>query len=89
MDYIYRQQDTQVIIEEQRKQLSDSLINELIQLRKELHMTQQDVADRTGMKRANIARIEGKKYIPTLDVLMRYADSLGMQLDITVKRRDK
>ena len=51
--------------------------------RKKLKLTQQDIADATGIKRANIARLELKKNEASLDSLVRYARS--MKLDLSVQ----
>ena len=43
---------------------------------------QQDIADATGIKRANIARLELKKNEASLDSLVRYAKSMELDLSI-------
>ena len=45
-------------------------------------LTQQDIADATGIKRANIARLELKKNEASLDSLVRYAKSMGLDLAV-------
>lgn len=52
------------------------------QARKEKGLTQQEVADVSGVKRPNIARLEGGKHSPTVDMLARVADSMGMRLEL-------
>ena len=84
MDYTYREGDAEIVVETRGKQVCNKVVDELVALRKEKHMTQQDIADATGMKRANIARVEGKKFTPTIDVLMRYAECLGAAVDMKV-----
>lgn len=61
------------------------IVEELIRLRKEHNMSQQDIADMTGMKRPNIARIESCKYTPTVDVLVRYAKCFDKKIEISLK----
>ena len=46
------------------------------QARKEMGLTQQEVADVSGVKRPNIARLESGKHSPTVDMLNRIADSM-------------
>lgn len=75
------------LVEVQSKNVSDRLVTELVYLRKSKKLTQQDIADRTGMQRANVARIEGKRYTPTIEVLLKYASSLGMELDFILKEK--
>ena len=67
--------------------ITDEVVDMLVDLRKQKHMTQQDIADVTGMQRANIARIECKRYTPTIDVLMRYAKCLGMEIAVSLKEK--
>lgn len=71
------------------KQINDELVDRLIAYRKELRMTQQDVSDATGIQRANIARLEGKKNIASLESLQKYASSIGMELKIELVGREK
>lgn len=87
MEFISQENGKVIEIEKVQSHISDSLVEQLIALRKEQHMTQQDIADATGMQRANVARIEGRRYTPTLDVLMRYAKCLGMEIEITLKKK--
>lgn len=63
-----------------------ALIGELRAQRKEMGISQQDVADATGMKAPNVNRIETRKVIPSLEVLMRYAAALGYDVEITLKK---
>lgn len=54
-------------------------------LRKEKGMTQQDLADKTGMQRNHISRIEKGKYSVGLDTLQAIADAFGMKIDFINK----
>lgn len=74
-------------VEIEAKRISDSLVDTMIAYRKKLNMTQQEVADMTGIKRANIARIEGKRYLVSLESLLRYAECLNLDVSIELKER--
>ena len=50
--------------------------------RKQLHLTQQALADRAGTKKSNISRMESGRYNPSLDFLVKVADSMGKRIDI-------
>lgn len=89
MDYIYNTDNTEIVVETRGKSVCNKVVDELVALRKAKHMTQQDIADATGMKRANVARVEGKKFTPTIDVLMRYAECLGAEVEMRVVEKDK
>lgn len=74
-------------VELEAKKISDGLVDTMISYRKQMNMTQQNVADATGIKRANIARIEAKKYLVSLESLLRYAECLNLDVTIELKER--
>ncbi|MDD5949100.1 MAG: helix-turn-helix transcriptional regulator [Lachnospiraceae bacterium] len=88
MDYISGSGQDQQFIEMEKKRVSSEIVGQLLELRKAKKMTQQQIADYTGIKRPNIARVEGQHYTPTLDVLIRIADSMGMRLDIRLVEKE-
>ena len=49
-------------------------------LRIDNDLTQQDIADRTGMKAPNVTRVESCRFTPSLDVLERYAMAVGKRI---------
>lgn len=71
------------------KELAAGMIEILTAERKCRGITQKEIADITGMKAPNIARIESKKYIPTLDVLLRYARALGKEFRFELVDEEK
>lgn len=75
--------------EQEAKQKNDELIDRLVAYRKKLKMTQQDIADITGIKRANIARLEGKKFLASSESLIKYAKSVGCELRIELVETKK
>ena len=83
VDYIVSTEEGNLLIEKDSKRITDDIVDQLIAYRKQLKLTQQDIADATGMKRANIARIELKKNEASLDSLVRYAKC--MELDLSVE----
>lgn len=44
-------------------------------------MTQQELADKTGVSRQTIVAIENGKYFPTLELAFRIAHTFGVPLD--------
>ena len=83
VDYIVSTETGDILIEKDSKRITDDIVDQLVAYRKKLKLTQQDIAAATGMKRANIARIELKKNEAALDSLVRYARS--MELDLSVE----
>jgi len=58
------------------------LIKQIIQARAEQNLTQQELADRTGIKQSNISRLESGHYNPSLEFLKKIANGLGKELHI-------
>ena len=48
---------------------------------------QKIISDNTGIPRPNISRLESGKYNPTLDMIVRVADSIGLEVEITLKEK--
>ena len=59
------------------------LILALIELRTELNLTQQDLADRTGINRSDISKIEHGNANPSLKTLKRLAGAFGKRVRIS------
>ncbi len=57
-------------------------IRAMISARLECHMTQKELAEKTGIRQSNIRRIESGNSSPTIDTLARIAAGLGKQLRI-------
>lgn len=89
MTYNYKDTTVELTIEQEAKQMNDEIVDRLIAYRKQLKMTQQDVADATGIQRANIARIERKKSMASIESLKKYARSVGIELRFETYRPDK
>jgi DNA-binding XRE family transcriptional regulator len=58
------------------------LIKQIIQARTEQNLTQQELADKIGIKQSNISRLESGHYNPSLDFLKKIAGGLGKELHI-------
>ena len=82
-DYFVSTENGDILIEKDSKRITDDIVDQLIAYRTKLKLTQQDIADATGIKRANIARLELKKNEASLDSLVRYAKS--MELDLLIE----
>lgn len=72
----------EVVIELRQKSLREEVIAQYIKCRKEQGLTQSNVADILGVKRPNIARFENGSYNPTLDFMVKVAESMGKDLEI-------
>ena len=63
---------------------TDEVVKELVAESHRQGLTQSDIADRTGMKASNIARLENGSGIPTLVVLEKYASALGKHIEVKI-----
>lgn len=60
------------------------VVEQLKSARKAQDVTQEVLAERVGTKKSNISRFESGKYNPSLDFLVKVADSLGKQVHIYI-----
>jgi transcriptional regulator with XRE-family HTH domain len=60
------------------------VVEQLKNARKAQNVTQEILAERVGTKKSNISRFESGKYNPSLDFLVKVADSLGKQIHIKI-----
>lgn len=81
-DYIIKTNELELIIEAEQERVRKNVIEQYIACRKNLHMTQADVANVLNTKRPNITRFENGSYNPTLDFLVKVAESMGKELEI-------
>ena len=79
-EYIINDEKQELRMEVETKAFANQIVKLLIAERKRQGITQQEIADITGMKAPNITRIESCKFIPTLEVLMRYAKAVGKEI---------
>jgi len=70
------------------RQLAHIIAN-LIKRRQRLGLTQQEVADRAGLKQEAIARLEAAKKMPRFDTLLRVSNSLNMEISISPRSSKK
>lgn len=65
-----------------------ALREQLIKIRKAAGLTQEEMAERMGTKKASISRLESvsASHSPRLETLEKYAHAAGFVLDIRFKR---
>lgn len=72
-------------VNEQEKWLRAKIVMQFIFLRKKLGFTQQEIANKMGVKRQQITRFENMNNSPTLFFLVKYANALDTALDVILK----
>lgn len=58
----------------------------IAQARKELHLTQQQIAQQTGIHKTTLSKIENGRFTGSLDIFERYIDAVGLELNISPKQ---
>lgn len=61
------------------------IINELLKARRELNMTQKELAAKSGIPQAKISRLETGNANPNLSTLKCLAEAVGKTLQIALK----
>lgn len=82
-------QDPEVRAEYEALQPEYDIIQAMIDARNEQHITQKELSERTGITQADISRIENGTRNPSLAMVKRLAEGLGMQLRVEFIRTQK
>lgn len=72
-------------IEYMQNNVRKSLVREYTYLRKLKGLTQAEVAERAGISRTNISRFESGGYNPTLEMLVKLATAMDLDILVTLK----
>lgn len=59
-----------------------NIIQAMIDARKNSHLTQKELAQKTGINQADISKLENGNANPTLSLLQRLAEGMDMQLKL-------
>lgn len=79
----------QTLVEMQKERVKNDILESYIAIRKKRGITQQQIADYTGMQRTNVVRIESGRYLPTIEVLIKLAAALDMDLEVKLVERNR
>lgn len=77
-------QDEETRLEYEKLESRYAVIRQMIELRKEAGLTQEELAKRCGMQKSNISRLESGNYNPSLDLLVKIANGLGKKININI-----
>lgn len=61
------------------------LIRQIVEIRRNLGITQKSLAEKAGMSQQDISRFENEKHIPKLSNFIRIIDALGLEIKILEK----
>jgi DNA-binding XRE family transcriptional regulator len=56
------------------------MLNQIVQARRALHLTQKGLAEKAGLGQAEVSKIERGRKSPTLDTYSRLAAALGLEV---------
>ena len=65
-----------------------NVIRAIIEARTAQHLTQKELSIRTGIDQAEISKLENRIRNPSIILLQRLADGLGMVLDISYRPKE-
>ena len=68
--------------------LDKAVGNKIAEIRKKLGLTQDQVAKRMGIDQTTVVRIENGDYAITLTKLVRYAEALGVEINLKLPSKD-
>ena len=79
---------SEINIEDIQNNVRKSLVREYTYLRKLKGLTQAEVAERAGISRTNISRFESGEYNPTLEMLVKLATAMDLDILVTLKPKN-
>lgn len=90
MDYVFTLDNQEILIEGLQKETREQVIGNYVKCRKDKKLTQENLARLSGISRPNITRFESGKYNPSLEMMVRIAAAMDMELQISlVKKKNK
>ena len=72
---------------EKQKSTRRNVIEQYIKFRKDRKLSQEVLAGIIGVSRPSISRFESGDYNPTLDMMVKIAEGLELNLDISLKKK--
>ena len=71
-----------------KKNTRKNVIEQYVKFRKDRNLTQEELAGIIGVSRPSISRFESGDYNPTLDMMVKIAEGLELNLDISLKQKE-
>jgi transcriptional regulator with XRE-family HTH domain len=76
-------------IEKEHIRQTARLVSQIVRRRRALGISQEEVAQRSGLTQSAIARLENEVSIPRLDTLEKVALALGMRLEFVLGNEEE
>lgn len=77
-------QEKNIRIIEKQDLVRKNIVKQYIAYRKMRNLTQEDLAGIMGIKRPNISRFETGQYNPSLDILVKMAECMDLEIEVTL-----
>lgn len=74
---------------EKQDAVRKNIVDQYIAQRKLHNLTQEELAGIMGVKRPNISRFETGQYNPTLDLLVKMAECMDLEIEVTLTNKRK
>lgn len=74
-------------MEKQQNTVKQQLISQYIKYRKMKNLTQEELATGMGIKRPNISRFESGQCNPTLDLLIKMAECMDLEIRVELSEK--
>lgn len=87
MDYVFTSDNQEILIEGLQKETRAQVIGNYVKCRKDKKLTQDNLAQLSGISRPNITRFESGKYNPSLEMMVRIAAAMDMELQVSLVRK--
>ena len=81
--------DTEFVKEYESIQPETDVIRAIVEARTSQNLTQKELAERTGINQADISKLENGTRNPSVNLLKRLADGMGMVLKIEFGPKQK
>ena len=81
--------DTEFVKEYESIQPEMDVIRAIVEARTSQNLTQKEIAERTGINQADISKLENGTRNPSVNLLKRLADGMGMVLKIEFVPKQK
>ncbi len=89
MDYVFTSDNQEILIEGLQKETRAQVIGNYVKCRKDKKLTQDNLAQLSGISRPNITRFESGKYNPSLEMMVRIAAAMDMELQVSLVRKKR
>lgn len=84
MNIVFLEDGSSLSIEQEQSSIRNNIIEQYISRRKNLGLTQGELAQRAGMARENVTRFESGRYNPSLEMMVKIAAALEMELQVNL-----